>query len=135
VLCGLSLFTLALAACISRGTPLPDGTPTQPANILLIAPYDTPEDTILPRFEAAGGDPTRLVLYRPTIQETPQTTVRFRTLDLPRDLEQLGTTVLQYDVRLLIIDPACSVTGLKHCLPALIELARHARCAILLTRT
>ena len=132
---GLSLFALTLAACITSGSPLPDGTHTQQGTVLLIAPYATPEDTILPRFMAAGGDPTRLVLYRPTIQETPQTTVRFRTLDLPRDLDHLSSTIQQLDVRLVIIDPASSVTGLKPCLPALIELARHTNCAILLTRS
>ncbi len=131
---GLSLFILGLAASLSRGT-LPDSTSTQPINILLIAPYETADDTILPRFEAAGGDLTRLTLYRPTIQETPQTTIRYRTLAFPRDLDQLLTTISQLDARLVIIDPASSVTGLRHCLPALVELAHHARCAILLTRT
>jgi AAA domain len=132
---GLSLFTLALAACISRGTPLPDGVPTKEGNILLIAPYETAEDTILPRFEAAGGDPTRLILYRPLAQETPQTTIRQRSLEFPRDLEHLSTTITQLDARLVIIDPASSIGGLNRCLPALIELARHTNCAILLTRS
>ena len=131
---GLSLFTLNLAASLSRGT-LPDGTSTQPTNILLIAPYETAEDTILPRFVAAGGDPTRLILYRPLAQETPQTSVRYRCLDFPRDLEHLSTTISQLDARLLIIDPASSVNGLTHCLPALIEIARYNHCAILLTRS
>ncbi len=32
---GLSLLALTLAACVSRGSPLPDGTPTQQGHVLL----------------------------------------------------------------------------------------------------
>src|SRR5438105_10117026 len=39
---GLSLLALTLAACVSSGSPLPDGTPTQPGNVILFAPYDSP---------------------------------------------------------------------------------------------
>src|SRR5947209_20329078 len=50
---GLSLVALTLAACVSSGSPLPDGTPTQQGLVLLLAPYDTPSDTLRPRLEAA----------------------------------------------------------------------------------
>src|SRR5213080_4880019 len=57
---GLSLVALTLAACVSSGSPLPDGTPTQRGYVLLLAPYDSPTDTLKPRLEAAGGDPAHL---------------------------------------------------------------------------
>src|SRR5260370_23327176 len=62
---GLSLVALTLAACISSGSPLPDGTPTQQGHVILLAAYDSPTDTLKPRFEAAGGDPTHLMLVHP----------------------------------------------------------------------
>src|SRR5437763_990752 len=66
---GLSLVALTLAACISSGSPLPDGTPTQQGHVLLLAPYDTPSDTLRPRLEAAGGDPTHLMLVHPLLED------------------------------------------------------------------
>src|SRR5437588_455056 len=60
---------------------------------------------------------------------------RCPTLDFPHDLEPLGTPIAQLDIRRVIIDPPSSITGLTHCLPALSEVARHTRCALLLTRS
>src|SRR5947208_13008770 len=37
---------LTLAACVSSGSPLPDGTPTQQGYVLLLAPYDSPTDIL-----------------------------------------------------------------------------------------
>src|SRR3954453_6769611 len=64
---GLSLVALTLAACVSSGSPLPDGTPTQQGYVLLLAPYDSPTDILKPRLQAAGGDPTHLQLVLPLV--------------------------------------------------------------------
>src|SRR6266487_1093069 len=61
---GLSLVALTLAACVSSGSPLPDGTPTQQGYVLLLAPYDSPTDTLKPRLQAAGGDLDHIELVR-----------------------------------------------------------------------
>src|SRR6266700_24245 len=37
-------------ACVSSGSPLPDGTPTQRGYVLLLAPYDSPTDILKARF-------------------------------------------------------------------------------------
>jgi hypothetical protein len=54
---GLSLLSLHLAACVSAGRPLPDGSPCPQGNVILISPFDAPAHTIKPRLEAAGGNP------------------------------------------------------------------------------
>src|SRR5436853_4252468 len=59
---GLSLLSLTLAACVSSGSPLPDGTPTQQGLVILLAPYDSPTDILKPRLEAAGADPAHVML-------------------------------------------------------------------------
>src|SRR5205823_5643147 len=59
---GKSLIAITIAACVSTGRPMPDGTPGRQGDIILIAPEDSPEDTIKPRVEAVGGDPSRVLL-------------------------------------------------------------------------
>ena len=59
---GKTLWALQLAACVSRGYPLPDqlGKPTlplgAPASVLLIAMEDGLGDTVIPRLKRAGAD-------------------------------------------------------------------------------
>ena len=76
---GLSLVALSLAACISSGSPLPDGTPTHQGHVLLLAPYDSPTDTLKPRLEAAGGDPTHVLLVHPLLEDTSLALARTRS--------------------------------------------------------
>jgi AAA domain len=112
--CNPSLFALTLAARISRGSPLPDGSPTPQGNVLLFAPYDSASSTLKPHLQAAGGDPAHVLLFRPT---TP-------TFSLPRDLPQLAAAIRLIDARLLILDPASAIAGLTRSLAALVELAQ-----------
>src|SRR2546425_757932 len=59
---GKSLLAINIAACITTGRSMPDGTPGRQGSVILIAPEDGAEDTIKPRMEAAGGDPSRVLL-------------------------------------------------------------------------
>src|SRR5207245_9472409 len=59
---GKSLLALDLAARVSSGLPMPDGTPGQQGGVILIAPEDDAADTLTPRLEAAGGDHSRVLL-------------------------------------------------------------------------
>src|SRR5438270_421749 len=70
---GKSLLTLDLAARITTGRPVPDGTPGVQGSVILIAPEDAATDTIKPRVEAAGGDPSHirpLILLKSTSRNT-----------------------------------------------------------------
>ena len=59
---GKSLLAVCIAACVSTGQPMPDGAPGKQGRVILIAPEDAAEDTIRPRLEAAGGDPSQVLL-------------------------------------------------------------------------
>ncbi len=132
---GLSLVALTLAACVSSGSPLPDGTPTHQGLVILLAPYDSPTDTLKPRLEAAGGDPAHLLLVHPLLEDTSLALSRTRSYAFPQDLDDLASLIRNLNARLLIIDPASAIPGLSRCLPALVELAHQTTCAILLTRS
>src|SRR3989440_8147306 len=104
---GLSLVALTLAACVSSGSPLPDGTPTQRGYVLLLAPYDSPTDTLKARFQAGGGDPTHLQLVLPLVGDASRDLAHTRPYAFPQDLTHLAAIIRSLDFRLLIIDPAC----------------------------
>ncbi len=132
---GLSLFALTLAACVSSGSPLPDGTPTHQSNVILFAPYDSASDTITPRLQAAGGDPAHILLLSPLVEDASHTFAHTRSFAFPHDLDYLASIIHTLGARLLILDPASAIPGLARCLPALIEIAHQTNCAILLTRS
>src|SRR5438105_4822041 len=85
---GLSLLALTLAACVSSGSPLPDGTPTQQGYVLLLAPYDSPTDILKPRLQAAGSVPDHVQLVCPLVQDPSRTFARCRPYAFPQDLDQ-----------------------------------------------
>ncbi|MFL5592310.1 MAG: AAA family ATPase, partial [Ktedonobacteraceae bacterium] len=126
---GLSLVALTLAACVSSGSPLPDGTPTQQGHVLLLAPYDSPTDILKPRLEAAGGDPTHLLLVCPLVEDASLALTRTRSYTFPHDLDHLAGLIRSLNARLVIIDPASAIPGLSRSLPALVDLARQTNCA------
>lgn len=63
---GKSLVSLDWAARYTTGRGWPDGTPAlqKPGKVLVFATEDDAADTILPRFLAAKGDPTKLLRLR-----------------------------------------------------------------------
>src|SRR6266568_6173579 len=132
---GLSLVALTLAACVSSGSPLPDGTPTQQGYVLLLAPYDSPTDILKPRLQAAGSVPDHVQLVCPLVQDPSLAFARCRPYAFPQDLDHLAGLIRSLNVRLVILDPASGIPGLARCLPALVDLARQTNCAILLTRS
>lgn len=103
---GKSWLTMALAAALTLGVPLPgEQLPHDRVRVLVASAEDDPSDTLRPRFDALGGDP-RLV----TIVDGVWTDKGERGLVLPEDVGQLelelraaATAGLPY--RLLIIDP------------------------------
>src|SRR3989440_299669 len=132
---GLSLMALTLAACVSRGSPLPDGTPTQRGYVLLLAPYDSPTDLLKARFQAAGGDPSHLQLVLPLVGDPSRDLAHTRPYAFSQDLDHLAAIIRSLDFRLVILNPASAIPGLARCLPALLELARPTNVALLLTRS
>ena len=103
---GKSWVSLALAAALTSGTPLPGETAGRaPCNVLVASAEDDPGDTIGPRFDALGGDPERLVVV-----DGVQTDDGERGLVLPGDVAVLDAELRVAALAgrpygLLIVDP------------------------------
>ncbi len=142
---GKSLLALNLAARVSSGLPMPDGTPGQQGGVILIAPEDGAADTLKPRLEAAGGDPSRVLLLN-TVQslDAKKMQVVDRPFSLSQDLELLEQAIKQTNALLVVLDPLMAVLGhnvdssrdqdIRAVFTPLAQLAERTGCAILLIR-
>jgi hypothetical protein len=94
---GKSLLTLDLAARLSTGRPLPDGSGGGlVGRTLLLAAEDKAADTVYPRLAAAGADLAQVRLFVHADGRPPR---------LPRNVPALERTIGEWDVALVVIDP------------------------------
>jgi len=108
---GKSLLALDLAARVSTGRPMPNSASSLPASgVVLLSAEDDPADTIRPRLDAVGGDPSRVVMLNTVRVRTGEgrTVDRMPTL---ADVAELRAAVKRTDARLLIIDPLMAYLG------------------------
>jgi hypothetical protein len=91
---GKSVLTTDLAARVTAGLDLPDGTKTEAAGAVIVSAEDGASDTIRPRFDAAGGDPSRTLLLG---NDEP--------FAIPGDIPRLERAVRQVGAALVVIDP------------------------------
>ena len=98
---GKSTLSLDLAARISTGSPLPDGTRLEePLNTIVMSAEDAVADTIRPRLESAGADLGRITAFRGVNEKDgPRPPV------LPLDLPKLEALIFEDEARLVVIDP------------------------------
>ncbi len=66
---GKSFASLAIAASVSNGTPLPCGEPRPPQSVLIWNGEDGTGDTIRPRADAVGADLDRLFIIDGELSE------------------------------------------------------------------
>lgn len=99
---GKSTVTLDLAARVSGGLPMPDGASrSKPADVVILSAEDGIADTIAPRFQAAGGDSTRVHVLAAVEAEDG-----FDSLPmLPDDLDVVAQVIRKSEAKLLIVDP------------------------------
>lgn len=105
---GKSLVTVALAAHVSRGTAWPvDHAQCPSGKVLILSAEDDPADTIRPRLDAAGADPSRVHLLKAVRGIDVKTgETQTRMFSLKRDLETLSAELERLrDVRLVVVDP------------------------------
>ena len=142
---GKSLIALNIAACVSAGHPMPDGTPGIQGGVILIAPEDGAADTIKPRLEAAGGDLTQvLLLDTMEIFDVKRMGIFDDPFSLPRDMQDLEIIIKRRNAKLVVLDPLMAVLGrevsassdqdIREVLTPLAQLAERTRCAILIIR-
>ena len=104
---GKSAFTTDLAARVSVGRPFPDGAecgvPEGGAGVILLNAEDGLADTIRPRLDATGGDPTKVLSVVEIPDELREGQDRIFTI--PYDLAGLEEDVKRMNAALVIIDP------------------------------
>lgn len=122
---GKSLVSLDIAARATTGRPWADGQPNTlpPSSVILLTEEEDAADTILPRFLAAGGDPSKLA----TITVAGGDYLFSIEDDLPQ-VENL----MDEDTKLVILDPVADYTKAKQNVdsevrPVLNKLAKWAR--------
>jgi hypothetical protein len=98
---GKSATMTDLAARLTRGKPLPDGTACEASGVLIASAEDGLADTIRPRFDAAGGDPSRAV----ALSTVPDGEGNERQLSIPGDIHIIEREMTRMKARLGIIDP------------------------------
>ncbi len=125
---GKSTIALDIAARVTRGEPLPDGSPAPEGTVMVLAAEDDAADTVRPRLDAAGADASRVHLVGSMIVGEVE-----RPFRLPDDLPALREALAEHrQTRLLIVDtlsdvlPAVDENSNSEVRAALIPLAKLA---------
>ncbi len=106
---GKSVLTMDLAARVSAGLSMPDGTPCQAAGVVILNAEDGLADTVLPRLLAAGADPSRVL----ALNAVPDVEGE-RLTSLPYDLDFLRAAIQRMGAALVVIDPLMAWLDGKH---------------------
>jgi putative DNA primase/helicase len=100
---GKSAVAIDLAARVTTGRAMPDGSPGIKGRALIVAPEDGPDGAKV-RFMAAGGDLASFGLLWAD-DDVPPT--------FPDDTSHLERLIRAYDIRLVVIDNLDAVAGRK----------------------
>lgn len=98
---GKTFVLLDIACRVTKGLNWPDGTSgNKPGSVLYISGEDNPNDTLVPRLIAMGGDRTKIAFFKPEVLG------KFTLREIPlieKALDQIGK-----DCRLICVDPPTS---------------------------
>src|SRR5437879_1327567 len=89
---GKSTLALDLAARVSRGAAMPDGTPGVAGGALILSAEDAADDTIVPRLQAADAE-LRSILHIPAVRVAEYE----RPPVLPADLDAIARAIRETD--------------------------------------
>ncbi|MCX6361211.1 MAG: AAA family ATPase [Armatimonadetes bacterium] len=132
---GKGLITMDIAARLSRGEAMPDGSATPKCNVLFLTGEDDAADTEKPRLEAAGADASRVFLVPAKGGGAGW--------NLGDDADMLAKYITDNDIDLLIIDPLTEFlpavdthrgNDVRVILARLRDAAVKTRCAVLAVR-
>ncbi len=92
---------LSIAALLSKGEPLPfiDTEETEPMTIIYQTTEDDADDTIVPRFNSAGGNGDNLIFIKEDMKS------------LSFGNNRICEAIEKYNAKLLILDPMSSYIG------------------------
>lgn len=106
-----TIFAGDIAARITRGWPMPDGSKGVQGTVLLASAEESPDKVLKPRLMAAGADPAFVRSIGLRVEKTD--TRKKRLLDLERDIADMERMVKKHNVQLIFIDPITSYLGPK----------------------
>lgn len=108
---GKTTICVSLAAAITRGADWPGRGQAEPGDVLFWSGEDGIRDTLVPRFLAAGGDPSRLH-FAGDVSESGHN----RTFDPAEDLRTLIKSARELpELRMVVLDPVvATLTGDSH---------------------
>src|SRR5205807_5387801 len=98
---GKSTLLLDLAARVTRGLAMPDGSTGMSGGVTLLTAEDSLGDTVRPRLEAAGADLARVR----SLSAVGDADGGNRPPTIPRDIDILRRMIQENSSRLLILDP------------------------------
>ncbi len=98
---GKSLVSIDLAARITRGKRMPDGSPGFEGDVVMMSAEDGLGDTIRPRLELAGANLDRVT----SLATLPAQEGQERVAVIPDDLAHIIAVVQETSAVLVIIDP------------------------------
>ena len=98
---GKSAVATDMVARVSVGKTWPDGADCKAGGAVILSAEDGLADTIRPRFDAAGGDPSRVV----AISTVPDAEGNERQIAIPDDLAIIEAAMERVEAVLVVIDP------------------------------
>lgn len=136
---GKSTLTLDLIARVTRGVPMPDGTPGIDGGAVILTAEDGLADTVSPRLRAAGADLARVVAL--TGVGGADGALVFPSLD---KIPALAEAIRSVGARLMVIDPLMAYLpgavnswrdqDVRSILAPIAALAEATGCAVLVVR-
>jgi hypothetical protein len=138
---GKSAAMVDLAARMSAGLDLPDGTPCEAAGVVICSAEDGLADTIRPRLDAASGDPEKVLSLATVTDE--------EGLERPISIPEDDVPIIEEGIRrvgavLVVIDPLMAFFGadidsykdqnVRRALAALASLGERTGAAIVIIR-
>lgn len=135
---GKSTLLLDLAARVTQGWPMPDGSAGIKSDVIVLSSEDAADDTIVPRLMAAHADLEHVATMRDVADQRGR-----RPVAIPIDLVMIEELVTGRNAKLLILDPLVAFLtkvdtnndqSIRRCLYQLALLAEQAHCAIVFLR-
>ena len=133
---GKTQLAISIAAMLSAGKHLPDGSVNPPFSILMWSGEDDISTVITPRFKASSAAMNKIHL----VQGVTELNGQSRPFDFASDLPDLKAKAVQIgDIGLIIIDPIVSVVAgdsnkssdVRAGLQPIVDMAQELNCAVI----
>jgi hypothetical protein len=138
---GKSTLALDLAARVSLGREMPDGSKGMKGGVIVLSAEDGPGDTIRPRLDAAGADVSCVTLLSAIKVNGHE---QFPDIAEESHIEGIRTAIIEHNAKLIILDPFTAYVGsrantnhdqdVRRTLTPLAQIAEHTGATVLVIR-